>query len=77
MKAFVTIVDDNDKTLRRDALVFPRDSKETALYTEYHFEFHAVVAKPELLGIKADEIIYDEWVGDPEMKKQLLEKGGE
>ena len=74
MKALVTIIDDNGKTLKRDALVFPRDLKEAALYTTYRFEFHVAVAKPELLGIKADEIICDEWVGDPEMKKQLEER---
>lgn len=68
MKAIVTIIDDDGRVLKKDALVFPRDHEESAIYTTYRFEFHCAV-------LKRDKIVLDEWAGDPEIQKHFAEKG--
>ena len=76
MKALVTIIDDDGKVLTANKLFFPNPVIEhIELADIYTFEIRcAKFVKPKILGTQTDNLIIDEFVGDPEFEKHLKER---
>ena len=80
MKAIVTVINDDGRILGQNKVIFPKESRELPFSTIYDFHFSVAVADTAKIRqherMKADEIVYDEFVGDPEFEKHFKDKGG-